>query len=191
MEDRGLTVLTIGGDPGCAELLGGHLAAIAGLQATLTHTASAREGLARLGTDDVDVIFLDSRLGSEDGLNVLERLRARGDLRPVVVLAGRGDEYVAAELTRAGADECVVRSDLGTECLRRCLELALARYRQRTTAAELERARKQGTPRAAEPDVELARAGRLDSLTGVMKRAAWSELAATEHERSLPLRSHL
>lgn len=184
MENRELTVLAIDDDPGDVELLRRHLEAIDGLRIELTHVANAHKGLVWLDENDVDVIFLDLQLGSETGLGVVERIRARSDLRPVVVLTGHGDEYVAAELTRAGADDYITKTDLGPESLRRSLELAMARYRHRRTEAELERTRERVAQHIAESTIELSQTSRFDPLTRLMNRVAWAEAATSEHERA-------
>ncbi|MGD8452840.1 MAG: response regulator [Phycisphaerae bacterium] len=184
MEDRELRILAIDDDAGDAELLRRHLGSIDRLKSDVIHATDAHRGLAWLEEDDVDVIFLDVQLGGDTGLNVVERIRNRGDLRPVIVLTGRGDEYVAAELTRAGADDYLAKSDLGPESLRRSLELALARYRQRKAEAELARTRERVVKHIAESNIELSQASRLDPLTRLMNRAAWDEAATIEHDRS-------
>ena len=184
MDDRELTLLVVDDDPGDVELLRRHLGMIAELKCTLLHAATPREGLARLEDEDVDAVFLDFHMGGETGLGLLEQLRLRGDLRPVVVLTGQGDEYIAVQLTRAGADDYLTKADLDPPTLRRSLDLVLARHKQRVTEAKLERMRERAVQRIADANVELAHMSRVDSLTKLVNRAAWDEAATIEHERS-------
>jgi two-component system, cell cycle sensor histidine kinase and response regulator CckA len=72
-----------------------------------------------------DIIFLDYLLGAETGLGVLKALRRDDDRRPVIVLTGHGDEYVAAELMRCGASGYVAKHDLNPHMLRLAIDGAL------------------------------------------------------------------
>ena len=63
------------------------------------------------------VIFLDYRLSTTTGLEVIRDMRRQGLLQPVIVLTGQGDEYLAAEITRAGANAYLVKDDLSTSRL--------------------------------------------------------------------------
>jgi len=63
-----------------------------------------REGLAILRRHPIDLLVLDVRLKSSDGLEALERLRAARDCR-VLVLTGYGSEEVLLRALRARVDD--------------------------------------------------------------------------------------
>ena len=52
--------------------------------------SSGREALDRIRSQAVDVVLLDLRLGDEDGLEVLKRLREEDPALPVIMLTGHG-----------------------------------------------------------------------------------------------------
>jgi DNA-binding response OmpR family regulator len=78
-----------------------------GLQANgfSTFVADDGEQAQRLGlTDEFDLMILDMGLPEREGLHVLQELRARGKMTPVLVLTGRA-ERDAVVCLQAGADD--------------------------------------------------------------------------------------
>ena len=64
---------------------------------------SGREALEALKSQAVDAVLLDLRLGDEDGLQVLKRLREEDPKLPVVMLTGHGSIQHAIQATKLGA----------------------------------------------------------------------------------------
>jgi len=184
MSDEAPTILSIEDDPGDAELLRRNLERIYGRNFRFVHARNAEEAQRELGGRHVDVTFLDYRLGAQTGLDLLRRIRSSGDLRPLVVLTGQGDEYVAASLAKEGADDYLGKRDLSPETLQQAITEARSRYQRRKTAAEFERQRRLFTELICQAHVELERKSRLDPLTKLLNRAAWAELVEAEHARA-------
>jgi len=126
-----LTVLVVDDDHGDAEILRRDLAQIPGIDLDFVHAPTVVEAEAALSRVGVDLTFVDYRLGTGTGLELLRSIRASGDLRPVICLTGQGDEHVAADALRAGADDYLIKSDVTPETLRRSIENTTARYHQR------------------------------------------------------------
>jgi two-component system, NtrC family, response regulator AtoC len=88
---------------------------------------SGREALEALRSQAVDAVLLDLRLGDEDGLQVLKRLREEDPTLPVVMLTGHGSIQHAIQATRLGAYDFIQKppdlEHLGV-VLRRALEHA-------------------------------------------------------------------
>ncbi|HET7226850.1 MAG TPA: sigma-54 dependent transcriptional regulator [Candidatus Eisenbacteria bacterium] len=57
----------------------------------------------------VDAVLLDLKLGAEDGIEVLKRLRAEDESLPVIMLTGHGTIAHAVEATRLGAFDFMVK----------------------------------------------------------------------------------
>ncbi len=89
------------------------------------HCADSRAGRHALATNPFDVIFLDYRLGSEDGLEVLRAIRREGIRSPVIFMTGHGNERVAAEAARAGGDDYLLKDDLSVDTVRSSLHRVL------------------------------------------------------------------
>ncbi|MEM6750365.1 MAG: response regulator [Planctomycetota bacterium] len=125
---QAVPIAVIDDDDAHVELLRLALAELEDLPTALSAYHDPDEALDALADDPAKIVFLDYRFPGRSGLEVLRAIRGRGDLRPVVVLTSQGDEYVAAEMTRAGADDYVSKSDLKPEFIgpvvRRMLALA-------------------------------------------------------------------
>ena len=98
--------------------------------------------LEHVREQSVDAVLLDLRLGAEDGLDVLRRLRAEEPGLPVIMLTGHGTIEHAVQATRLGAFDFMLKPpDL--DHLGIVLERALERGRLRR---EVEDARREKLP---------------------------------------------
>jgi len=166
-----LRVLAIDDDKLSLKILAHHLAATDVWAVELLPYSDWQEGLDDLARLDVDIVFLDYELGSSTGIEVLNSLRGSGDERPVIVLTGAGDESVAAEITRAGADDYLVKGKFSENGLERSIRHALDRYRLRLEKNELED--------------QLRRLATRDGLTGVFNRSSFDEFLPAECRRAV------
>ena len=90
----------------------------------------------------VDAVLLDLRLGTEDGLEVLRRLRSEDPGLPVIMLTGHGSIEHAVQATRLGAFDFILKPP-NLDHLGIVLERALERGRLRR---EVEAARREKLP---------------------------------------------
>jgi DNA-binding NtrC family response regulator len=96
------TTLIIDDEPVLARNVGESLTS-AGHDTVVAHTGE--DGLARAAEHAPDLILLDYRLPSIDGLEVLRRLRADGHKAAVVMMTAHGDIETAVEAMRGGASD--------------------------------------------------------------------------------------
>jgi DNA-binding response OmpR family regulator len=68
---------------------------------------ASAEGVLR--TDPFDLLLLDLGLPRMDGLQLLRRLRSRGDTRPVLIITARDEVARRVEGLDAGADDYLVK----------------------------------------------------------------------------------
>ncbi|MDH5179663.1 MAG: response regulator transcription factor [Gammaproteobacteria bacterium] len=94
-------ILLIDDDTQLADLLSEYLARF---DITLSSAGRPSEGLARLGTQEFDLVILDIMLPEMDGFEVCKKIRRASDI-PIIMLTARGevmDRIVGLEI---GADD--------------------------------------------------------------------------------------
>jgi two-component system, sporulation sensor kinase E len=85
------------------------------------------EALQRIGQGRYDVYFIDYLLGERTGLELLREAIAMGREEPLVLLTGIGNRQVDIEAMTIGAVDFLVKSEITTEKLERCIRYALER----------------------------------------------------------------
>ena len=156
-----LRVLIVDDDPAIIRLLDAVLQN-AGVS-SVAHVTSAERALAQ--AEAADVVLLDNQLPDHEGVDLLRSLRDRREPPSVVMITAHGNEALAAESLRRGADDYLVKD--GT--LPNLLPKVLERVRR-------ERALKRALQVA---EAELVQAER---------RAAMGEMTVTlHHEINNPL----
>jgi signal transduction histidine kinase len=133
-----LSVFAIDDDDIDLEALQRHLAACNSLTVKFEGFQNWETGLDALSKRPADIIFLDFFLGNITGPEVLKELRDRGDLRPVIMLTGQGDEDIATESMRFGASDYLPKKNLSPQSLMRAIETAHREYVLRMENAYLE-----------------------------------------------------
>jgi PAS domain S-box-containing protein len=71
--------------------------------------------------------FVDYRLGNETGLELLQEAANMQCDQPIVLLTGKGNKAIDIKAMQTGATDYLVKSDLNTEKLERCIRYSLDR----------------------------------------------------------------
>lgn len=121
--------LLVDDDRGLAELLNEYLG---GHDVKLTHVEDGAAGLARLASDEFDVVLLDVMLPGMDGFEVCRRIRAEHEV-PIVMLTARGDDQDRIVGLELGADDYVPKPFNPRELLAR-MRAVLRRAKPTSTA---------------------------------------------------------
>jgi signal transduction histidine kinase len=90
---------------------------------------TSEEGERRLIEQAHDVYLLDHYLGTEQGLELLQRVRARGFDRPVIILTGSRDPAIERMAIAAGASDYLPKGHYERDSLDRTIRYALERWR--------------------------------------------------------------
>jgi two-component system cell cycle sensor histidine kinase/response regulator CckA len=88
-------------------------------------------GLARVLEGSHDAVLLDYRLGSRDGLELLEEAGRRGARTPIIMLTALGDRELDLRAMNLGAADYLVKGKLGSAEVERAVRYAVERSRSR------------------------------------------------------------
>jgi two-component system, sensor histidine kinase and response regulator len=95
------------------------------VQAEITETMTCAETIARMKAFSFDCAFLDDHLPGENGVILVQMLRAANIQTPLIILTGQGDEQTAVELIKAGAMDYLSKSSISPARLAVTLKNAL------------------------------------------------------------------
>jgi len=128
---------------------------------------NGRDAVTAVREQGVDVVLLDLKLGNEDGLQVLKRLREEDSALPVIMLTGHGGVQHAVEAIRIGAYDFVEKKPPYLEHLEVVVRRALEHARLRR---EVDHHRSGGN----EPPQLLGEGAALKEVLRKLERAAKS-----------------
>jgi len=86
-----------------------------------------QDALQRIEARQYDIYFVDYRLGAKTGLDLLKEAIALKCEEPIVLLTGKGNQKVDMEAMEEGAFDYLIKSELNTEKLERCIRYSLER----------------------------------------------------------------
>ena len=85
------------------------------------------DAVERLQQRTYDIYFVDYRLGAKTGLDFLREAVNIGAEEPIVLLTGKGNKTVDVEAMQMGATDYLIKTELNTEKLERCIRYSLER----------------------------------------------------------------
>ncbi|HVF97974.1 MAG TPA: response regulator, partial [Flavisolibacter sp.] len=85
------------------------------------------DAVERLQKRSYDIYFVDYRLGAKTGLDFLREAVSIGAEEPIVLLTGKGNKTVDVEAMQMGATDYLIKTELNTEKLERCIRYSLER----------------------------------------------------------------
>lgn len=147
-----------------------HLGNIPDQQFELKVVQTHAQALKTLRVDDYDLAVLDYRLGKQDGLETLREVRGAEISVPVIMLTGKGNEQLAAESMRQGADDYLAKDDLTPTTLEYSIGFSINHFEEEQAQTE---------------EIEkLERKAEVDELTGLYNRRAFKERLEEEIKRA-------
>jgi len=87
------------------------------------------EALQKLKSNTYDIYFMDYRLGARTGLDLMREAIASGCSKPVILLTGKGTPEIDKLAMESGAYDYLIKSEINTEKMERCLRYAMERYK--------------------------------------------------------------
>jgi PAS domain S-box-containing protein len=86
-----------------------------------------KTAIDKITAEAYNIYFIDYRLGNETGLNLLQEAMAMDCEEPIVLLTGKGNREIDIRAMQSGATDYLVKSELNTEKLERCIRYSLER----------------------------------------------------------------
>jgi DNA-binding response OmpR family regulator len=103
----------------------------------LIHATTYAKALEQLDSFDFDLILLDLSLPDAEGLELVSNINAKAPKAGIVVLTGYADSDNAVEALHKGAEEYLVKMDLTSAALLRCIRYAFERHSSRREIKQL------------------------------------------------------
>jgi len=85
------------------------------------------DALEKLTNNSHDIYFVDYRLGIKTGMDLLTDAIANGCEAPIILLTGKGTQEIDVKAMESGAYDYLIKSELNTEKLERCIRYSLER----------------------------------------------------------------
>ena len=85
------------------------------------------EALGKILRREYDLYLIDYRLGAHTGLDLIRSAITRNCDEPLILLTGKGNQRIDMEAMQVGATDYLVKTELSTEKLERCIRYALER----------------------------------------------------------------
>ena len=88
---------------------------------------SYKDALDIIGKKAYDLYFVDYRLGAKTGIDLLREACTINCEEPIILLTGKGNSAIDKQAMEMGAVDYLVKAELNTEKLERCIRYALER----------------------------------------------------------------
>ncbi len=134
-DEETIGVLLVEDDEGDARLVEDDLAERLP-RARIARSRTLRDALATLGPA-IDCVLLDLGLPDARGLDAVARLRAQAPGIPLIVLTGLADEAAGVAAVAAGAQDYLVKGNVGGDQLARSIRYAIGRRQAEEAEREL------------------------------------------------------
>jgi signal transduction histidine kinase len=141
--------------------------------------ANGEDGIASCLRENPDCILLDYNLPNMMGLDVLKRLVTDMAEAPVIMLTGQGDEMVAVNAMKSGAQDYIPKDKMTEEALQRAVHNTINRVRLLRQVREQHEALQQANIKLQQANAEAAAANKAKS----------EFLANMSHEIRTPMNS--
>lgn len=129
MKSKLIKVLLVEDNEGDARLLKEFLLESEHTQFELVHVERLSLALERIDKEHFDIILLDLILPDSQGYDTFSRMFTQSLNTPIVVLSGLYNETMAVKAVQEGAQDYLVKGQVGATLLARSLHYAIERYR--------------------------------------------------------------
>jgi PAS domain S-box-containing protein len=127
LNNREIRIAIIEDDEDDFIILSDYLKEIKGGHFTIHWCKTYASAIEKINARAYDIYFVDYRLGSNTGLDLLQEIKAEAFDHPIVLLTGKGNVDIDVKAMKFGATDYLVKSELNPEKLDRCIRYSLDR----------------------------------------------------------------
>jgi len=121
-----IKILIIDDDEDDYFIISAYLKEISGTKFIIDWCNNYSSAVQQIKSGAHDIYFVDYKLGNKTGLQLLKECMLQTD-RPIILLTGKGNKSIDIEAMKSGATDYVIKSELNSEKLERCIRYSLDR----------------------------------------------------------------
>jgi PAS domain S-box-containing protein len=104
-----------------------YIRSISGKNFEVDWSYNYNDALRKMVANEYNIYFVDYRLGIKTGMDLLTDAIAGGCEAPIILLTGKGTQEIDVKAMESGAYDYLIKSELNTEKLERCIRYSLER----------------------------------------------------------------
>jgi len=108
-------------------------------QFTIDWCPKYKEALEKMARREYAIYFVDYFLGAKTGLQLLKEAIQLNCMEPIILLTGKGNHTIDIEAMQAGAYDYLIKSELNSEKLERCIRYSVEKANTAKALRENER----------------------------------------------------
>lgn len=139
IDNENIRILLVEGDEGQCSKTEGYIKEIPNRNFLVDCSFSYNDALQKMKDNEYDVYFVDYYLRDKNGLELLSEAMNSGCYSPVILLSTEGNQEMDIKAMEIGAYDYIIKSDLNTENLERCIRYSLERARTLNALIDSER----------------------------------------------------
>src|SRR5580658_4586856 len=120
-----LTILVIDDDEGARKFCHRALKAAFGDGLQFMEADDGESGLSAIEKHIPHCVLLDHLMPGIDGIEVLKRIRVKHPYLPVVMIDGNGNDVIAVQSMKEGAQDYIAKSTITPPIMQRVVEMAI------------------------------------------------------------------
>ncbi len=124
---RKVRVVVVDDDEDDFFLISDFIQTIEGANFTIDWCNNYHDAIKKINAREADIYFIDYRLGSHTGLELMQEINKADFYEPLVLLTGKGNKDIDIKAMKSGATDYLIKSELTTEKLERCIRYSLDR----------------------------------------------------------------
>jgi PAS domain S-box-containing protein len=127
LTSRQIRVLIVDDDEDDFHIISDYMKTIQTEKFVIDWCNSYEAAVKKITDKEYDIYFVDYRLGNKSGLDLLQEVNAEELDEPIVLLTGKGSKDIDIKAMQSGATDYLIKSELNSEKLERCIRYSLDR----------------------------------------------------------------